>query len=153
MARGIVWKVKVSVPPGQAFDYVADIGRHPEWAMDSMTVEPDTAGGAGVGARFKAVGNLFGRPNPSTVTVTDLSRPDRLGFDAQDKRGVTHHEFRFLPEAGGTLVEREMTGVRQPWYGPIQFLIFKSAIDKNFNGALARLRERLEEQAGSPHDG
>lgn len=144
MARGIVWKVRVEQDAGRAFDYVADVARHPEWAMDRMTVERLDEGPVQVGSRFQAVGELFGRPNRSTVTMTDLARPVRLGFDAEDARGVTHHEFRFKEAGGGTLIEREMTGVRQPWYGPIQFLVFKPAIDRNFNGALAKLKERLE---------
>ena len=70
--------------------------------------------------------------------------PGCFAFDAEDKRGISHHEFRFTPSGSGTRIVREMTGVKQPWFGPILAIIFRGAIDKNFNGALAHLKERLE---------
>lgn len=144
MAGGMTWRVQAAVPPQRAYDYVADFTRHPEWAMDDMTIKPDSPGPVGVGSRFQAEGILFGRKNPSTVTVTDLNPTSSLGFDAQDRRGITHHEFRFTPQGGGTLIEREMTAVKQPWSGPILAVVFRGAINKNFDGALQKLKGMLE---------
>lgn len=127
--------------PDAAYDYVADITRHPEWAMDDMNVETLEPG-----KRYRATAPFFGRPNPSDLTVTTAQRPARFGFDAQDRQGITHHEFRFTAAGGGTVIEREMTGVRQPWFGPILAVVFRGAINKNFNGAMEKLKTRLEAQ-------
>ena len=132
------------VPPERAYDYVADLSRHPEWAMDDMSIEPEAPGPVQVGSTFAAAGMLFGRRNSSTVTVTALDRPRGLGFDAQDRQGITHHEFRFTAQDGGTLIEREMTGVKQPWFGPILAVVFRGAINKDYEGALQKLKRMLE---------
>jgi len=144
LARGFSWRVQAAVPPAQAYDYVADFTRHPEWAMDDMTIKQQSSGPVQAGTKFDAEGILFGRKNPSTVTVTELNPPSSLGFDAQDKQGITHHEFRFTAQDGGTLIEREMTGVKQPWFGPILAIVFRGAINKNFDGALQKLKAMLE---------
>jgi hypothetical protein len=136
---GMVWRVQTSVDPEIAYDYVADVRHHPDWAMDPMKVDVLEDG-----KKYRCEAPFFGRPNPSTVTVTDAQRPSRFAFDAEDKQGISHHEFRFTASGGGTVITREMTGVRQPWYGPILAVLFRGAIDRNFNGAMARLKENLE---------
>src|SRR5438270_5061561 len=144
----LTYKVVAKVPPDKAFQYVADIKRHAEWGMDDMKVDPVTGGPTKVGSRFNAVGHLLGKPNPSTVTVTAYEPPRRLAFDAEDKSTIFLHEFRFTPQNGGTLIERELTGKKRPVVQAILFPLFKGAIDKNFNGAMAKLKERLE--SGAP---
>lgn len=141
---GMIWRVQARVPPETAYDYVADVRHHPDWAMDPMTVDILEEG-----KRYRCEAPFFGRPNPSTVTVTDSQRPSRFAFDAEDRQGTTHHEFRFTADGGGTVITREMTGVKQPWYGPILRIVFRGAIDQNYNGALAKLKQNLEsEKAG-----
>lgn len=144
MARGMTWRVKAAVTPQAAYDYVADFTRHPQWAMDDMAITPRSPGPPQVGSKFDAEGMLFGRKNSSTVTVTDLNPPSSLGFDAQDRQGITHHEFRFTPDGEGTSIERELTGVRQPWFAPILAIVLRGAINKNFEGALQKLKRMLE---------
>ena len=141
---GMAWRVETGVSPEAAYDYVADVSHHPDWAMDPMTVDVLEDG-----KRYRCAAPFFGRPNPSTVTVTDSQRPSRFAFDAEDRQGISHHEFRFTPTAGGTLITREMTGVKQPWYGPILAMLFRGQIDKNFNGALAKLKQNLESKTAA----
>ncbi len=138
------WRVQAAVSPQRAYDYVADFTRHPEWAMDDMSIRPRSEGPPQVGSKFDAEGMLLGRKNSSVVTVTELSPPASLGFDAEDRQGVVHHEFRFTASDGGTLIEREMTGVKQPWFGPILAVVFRGAINKSFDGALQKLKTMLE---------
>jgi len=140
--KGPSWSVQVNCPSDKAYAYVADFLHHPDWAMDQMTISGD--GPATVGSKYKAVGHLFNKPNPSTVTVTALDAPSSLEFEAQDAKTITGHVFTFAKQGNGTQVTRQLYAVEGPWYGIIQFLVFKSAIDKNFNGALAKLKERLE---------
>ena len=39
---------------------------------------------------------------------------------------------------------REMYGVKQPFYGLLLLMIARGAIDKDYNGALANLKAKLE---------
>jgi uncharacterized protein YndB with AHSA1/START domain len=141
---GPAWKVHVDAPPEKAYDYVVDIMRHPEWGMDEMTMQADGQSAPAVGNRYKAEGTLFNRRNPSTVTITALEPPRRIEFEAEDSNSITGHVFTFDREGSGTLITRQIYGVKQPFYGPVLFLIFRGAINKNFNGALEKLKQKLE---------
>jgi hypothetical protein len=73
----------VDVAPGitaTAFDFVADIGRHAERAMNAMTAEALDASPVHVGSRFRAAGHQRGRDWPSDLVVTECDRPTRFAF-------------------------------------------------------------------------
>lgn len=142
---GPSWKIHVHTTPEAAYAYVADFNKHPQWsfAADQMKIEgPERAE---VGSVYKASGKLLNRDNPSTVTVTELEPSRRIEFEAEDAGGpISGHVFTFEKDGDGTLITRQMYGVKQPWYGPILFLLAKGAIDKDYNGALANLKAKLE---------
>ena len=97
-----------------------------------------------VGMTYKAEGLLMGKVNPSTVTITDYDPPKRFAFDAEDKNSIFHHEFLFTGEGDGTRVERRVTMPKGPWYNPIMMTIFKGTVVKNYDGALAKVKAKLE---------
>jgi Polyketide cyclase / dehydrase and lipid transport len=146
MAYSAVYNVDVKAPQSKVFDYVADVSRHGEWgsADDHMKASAEKPGPAAVGARFKADGMLNGKANPSVVTITALDSPKRLAFDAEDSNSVFHHEFVFSPAGGGTHVERNVTMTKGPFYFPIVLALFKSTVQKNYNGAMSNLKAKLE---------
>lgn len=146
---GPSWTVQVGVPPEQAYAYVADLSRHGEWGSqaDEMTIKPDEPGGPAVGKTYTADGILLGKRNPSKVKITALEPASRVEFEYEDARGSGGHVFSFAPEGGGTLITRQIYGIKQPFFGPLLFRIFKSRIDVNYNGALSNLRGRLESGA------
>lgn len=148
---GPTWKIHIDAPPAKVYDYVADVGRHAEWASaaDDMKIASDSPGAAAVGSTYSAEDTLLGKRNPSKVTITALERPDRVEIEAEDASGISGHVFTFTPEAGGTLVTRRIYGVKQPFLGPILFLLFKSKIDVNFNGALQNLKRKMEAGAAA----
>ena len=141
---GPKWTVHVDAAPEATYAYLVDITKHPEWGMDDMTVDSETQGPAKVGSRYQAEGTLQGKRNKSTVVVTDLDPPSRIEFEAEDARGISGHVFTLTPQDGGTQVTRQIYGVKQPFIAPLFLLIFKGAIDKNFNGALSKLKTKLE---------
>jgi uncharacterized protein YndB with AHSA1/START domain len=136
--------VSINAAPDKVYSYVADFSKHPEWSMDDLKIDAQTPGPLQVGSRFNAVGHLLGKPNPSTVSVTALDPPKSFEFEAEDKRGITGHVLTFTPEGSGTKVTRQIFAVKQPALGPLLFAIFKGAINKNFDGALQKLKTNLE---------
>ncbi|MEP7105948.1 MAG: SRPBCC family protein [Chloroflexota bacterium] len=138
----------MKVPPDKAYAYVADLSRHAEWsfAADKMTIKSDNPGPAAVGSAYSAEGNLMGR-NRSKVTITALNPPTSLEFESEDKAGINGHVFEFVAKDGGTLITRKMFGVKVPFYGPLLFLLARGAIDKDYNGALANLKTKLDSGA------
>jgi hypothetical protein len=128
---------------------VADIGRHAEWGSeaDGMTIKPDQPGEPAVGKTYTADGTLLGKRNPSKVTITALVPPERVEFEYEDARGSGGHVFTFTPQEGGTLITRQIYGIKQPFFGPLLFRMFKKKIDVNYNGALNNLKSKLESGA------
>ena len=142
---GPSWQVHVKASPEKVYAYVADLSRHAEWsyAPDQMTIAARVPGEVRVGSKFDAEGNLMGR-NKSVVTVTALDPPRSLEFEAEDRSGISGHVFTFESQDGGTLITRQMFGVKQPFYGPLLLMIARSAINKDYNGAMANLKDKLE---------
>jgi hypothetical protein len=160
VAYSALYTVDVTVPPSIVFDYVADVSRHGEWASeyDHMKASAEEPGQPAIGARYKAEGISFGtarsastlnsKPAKSVVTITALEAPKRLAFDAEGSNWLFHHEFTFSPSKGGTRVERHVTMTKGPFYFPIVLSIFKGKVQKNYNGAMANLKTRLEGLGG-----
>ena len=149
MAYSATYSVVVKAPQGNVFDYVADVASHGEWASepDHMKVSAEKAGPPAVGSKYKAEGILNGKVNPSAVTITALESPSRFAFDAEDANSVFHHEFVFSPREGGTNVERIVTMTKGPFYFPLVLAIFKSTVQKNYNGAMQNLKSKMESGA------
>jgi hypothetical protein len=140
----------VNVPPEKAYAYVADLGRHGEWgsAADEMSIKADQPGEPAVGKTYSSEGILLGKRNASKVTITALDPPERVEFEYEDPRGTGGHVFTFTTQNGGTLITRQIFGIKQPLLGPVFFRMFKRKIDVNYNGALNNLKTKLE--SGAP---
>jgi uncharacterized protein YndB with AHSA1/START domain len=146
LAYSAAYTVEVNAPPSKVFDYVADVSRHGEWGSedDHMKATAETPGPPAMGSRYKADGLLNGKPNQSTVPITALEPPKRLAFDAEDSNSVFHHEFTFTPAGGGARVERHVTMTKGPFYFPLVLSIFKSTVQKNYNGAMSNLKAKMD---------
>jgi uncharacterized protein YndB with AHSA1/START domain len=146
MAYSATYEIAIKSPQSKVFDYVADVSRHGEWGSepDHMKATAERAGPPAVGARYKAEGVLNGKVNPSVVTITALESPKRFAFDAEDSNSIFHHEFVFSQSNGGTSVQRTVTMTKGPFYFPIVLGIFKSTVQKNYNGAMLNLKTKVE---------
>jgi uncharacterized protein YndB with AHSA1/START domain len=146
MAYSASYSVDVKAPQAKVFDYVADVSRHGEWgsADDHMKAAAEKPGPPAMGSRYSAEGMLNGKPNHSVVTITAIDAPKRVAFDAEDSNSVFHHEFTFSPANGGTHVERHVTMTKGPFYFPLVLAVFKSTVQKNYNGAMSNLKTKLE---------
>jgi len=147
MADGMHWEIRVKAGADKVWDYVSDVAQHGEWGMDDMTIKSVTPGPTKVGSKFEAEGTLLGKRNPSTVTSTDWQPSKMFAFDAEDKSSIMHHTFRFTSEDGGVLIQRDATATKRPLWQTLLLPLFKGTIDKDYNGALAKLKTKLE--AGS----
>jgi hypothetical protein len=112
-----------------------------------MTITAEQPGAPAVGKTYTAEGTLLGKRNPSKVTITALDPPNHVEFEYEDSRGSGGHVFTFTPQEGGTLITRQIFGIKQPFFGPLLFVIFKRKIDVNYNGALKNLKTKLESGA------
>lgn len=146
MAYSASYSVDVNAPQAKVFDYVADVSRHGEWgsADDHMKAAAEKPGPPAIGSRYSADGMLNGKPNHSVVIITALDAPKRVAFDAEDSNSVFHHEFTVSPANGGTHVERHVTMTKGPFHFPLFLAIFKSTVQKNYNGAMSNLKTKLE---------
>jgi ligand-binding SRPBCC domain-containing protein len=140
----------VSVPPVIAFDYLADITRHAEWAHRPLTAEPLDPRPVHVGSRFRAVGRQGGRNWPSDLVVTDCDRPRRFAFTATGgpipatEDHLHRHEFMFSEERGGTrLLVRRTNPIPGRAIRLLLPLITRYALRVRFR-TIEKLRQRLE---------
>jgi hypothetical protein len=68
------------------------------------------------------------------VTITALESPKRV-------------EFTLTPEGDGTRFERRVTLTKGPFYLPLVFMIFKSAVVKPYDDAMQNAKAKLESVA------
>ena len=98
----------IGVPPEVAFDYVADMSRHREWAVHEIEVRPLDRGPTRLGSRFRARGKQGNRWWPADLEVTAHERPARFAFTATggplgtEEGRLDRHEFIFAAQDGGT---------------------------------------------------
>jgi len=142
-----VYRVVINAGPEKVFAYVSDLTRHPEWSGGKLTIEALTAGSVAVGSQYKSFGEVAGQQyRPNELRVTHYEPPTRFTFTAQDRDfGEVTHEFRFTPQADGTLMERTISMKMNPAMAFafklfIRPLIGQPMMDKAF----ARLKEKLE---------
>ena len=142
--KGPSWSVDINAPRDRVFAYVADISRHPEWGMDLIEVD-GPRGVAQEGFTYQTAGTLRGKRNESTLFVSALQAPELLEFEAQDSSGIVGHVFVFEATGdGSTHVTRTIYAIVQPATAPLRFILGRGAINKNFNGALQKLKETME---------
>jgi uncharacterized protein YndB with AHSA1/START domain len=98
----------IGVPREVAFDYVADMTRHSEWAVHEIEVKALEPGVTHLGSRFSSRGRQGNRWWPSDLEVVAYEPPYRFAFTATGgplgtEEGRLHrHEFLFVPEGDGT---------------------------------------------------
>jgi len=139
------YSIVASTTPEAAYAYVADITKHPEWSPDNLKVDPEQAGPPAVGAKYKTIGHLVGKPNSSVVEITALT-PDRaVTFTATDGNSIFQHEFTFTKEQGGTRIDRNVTAIKSPMiFKIISPILEPLVIRPGTMKSLGMLKDRLE---------
>ena len=139
------YSIVAKTTPDAAYAYLADLTKHPEWSPDDMKMVAETPGVVTVGSRYKAVGNLVGRPNPSVVEIIGLEPGRLVAFTSTDGNSKWQHEFTLTPEGGTTRINRKVTPLKAPPGFGILFAIFHPFIIGPGNmKSMGMLRDRLE---------
>ena len=142
-------QIRVHAPLQQAFDYVSDLTRHPEWSGGELKIEAVTPGPISVGKEYRSRGEVaVQKDRPNTVRVSAYEPPHKFGFIANDPDfGDVSHVFTFTQQSGGVLIERAMTVSLNPIIAlGFRFLIYPFVGRPSMNKSLAKLKEKLESQ-------
>ncbi len=142
-----LYRVWINASPEKVFAYVSDLTRHPEWSGGKLRIEPLTPGPVGVGSQYKSFGEVAGQLNrPNELRVTHYEPPTRFAFAAQDPGfGEVVNDFRFIPQDGGTLMERTLS-IKMNLLMAFAFRLFIRPLvgQPMMDKAFARLKESLE---------
>lgn len=149
-----IYSVSVKCSLEDAFDYVADVTRHPEWASDEMHVDLLSADKTRVGASYRTTGHseLWNTDNVAQVTVTRFERPSAFEIVCIDPHGEFRHLFTFGLEPDGRVrIERHYTvpDVLSEEARNRVASLMATVIEPSRRGAMARLGERLEALAAA----
>src|SRR5438094_887517 len=106
-------QIVVQSPPEKVYDYLADLGRHGEWAGDKLQIHQTSEGPVAVGTTFESNSSQMGKHN-AIVTVTDLVPNQRIGYEANDNTGHWRHEIDLEPADGGTRITKRVVRLSAP---------------------------------------
>jgi uncharacterized protein YndB with AHSA1/START domain len=135
-----------------AFDYVSDLARHPEWSGGELKIEEVTPGPIAVGKEYRSRGEVaIQKDRPNTVKVSEYEPPHKFGFVARDPNfGKVRHIFTFHEKNGGVQITRTMTLHLNPLIAfAFHFFIYPLIGKPSMDKSMAALKKKLESQAGS----
>jgi uncharacterized protein YndB with AHSA1/START domain len=133
----------VDAPPEKAFEYLADLTKHPEWAAHSLEVEPASAGPAAVGSTVNTVGHMMGT-HRATVKLTELRSPERIVYEAEDDTGHFRHWIAIAARDGGAEITKGVEPLRTNLTLKLMTPLMPLIISRGLKGDLQRIKERLE---------
>ena len=140
-------RILVRAPLQQAFDYVSDLTRHPEWSDGELKIEEVTPGPIAVGKEYASRGEVTLQKNrPNTVRVSVYEPPRTFGFIANDPdAGDISHVFTFNQQDKEVLIERAMTLTLNPILAILfRFVVYPFVGGPSMDKSLAKLKEKLE---------
>jgi hypothetical protein len=128
----------IQCSPQQAYDYLLDFTKHPEWVLNISKVTKETAGPISVGTKFKTSemappvpllkrmqsmlyfmqGMFSGANSYSNAEITALEAGRRIAWTGRVRKGasdfnVAHWEVILEAQNGGTLLTQRFNYVPQ----------------------------------------
>jgi uncharacterized protein YndB with AHSA1/START domain len=151
MGLDIAEQTMIDAPADRVWAYLADFGRHPEWARpkDELRIQPPTE--VRVGATFSSVGKDMGRDAKNAVTITEVVPGERIVYVATMDQGTVWRNAFELEQVGGRtrVTKREtLVSARFPWNVLTAILapLMKGEAAKMHASDLARIKARLEQR-------
>ena len=136
----ITASTNVRVDPQRAFEYVADLTKHAEWANPKSGLQVAHLEGAGVGAKYKSTQKFLGKDAGADITITVFDQSKKVAFDAVEHGKHFTHSFTFTPANGGTTITRDIDAPLPP----VVKIFAAPAIRKEAEAGLQALKEKLE---------
>ena len=130
--------------PDEAFAYVSDFEKAPEWISEMANIQKVTPGEVGVGTRFTQTVSLAGAPVEMTVQVTEYDPPRVYAYDGEGGPAQFTARFTFEPDGDGTRIRHDYDvtlGGALKLMGPM----VGSWLKKNTETAIEKLERRLSE--------
>ena len=138
--------INVSASPETAYQYLADLTKHPEWAAHTLEVQPSSEGPAMAGSTFNAVGHEMGT-HRATVKLTELRSPERIAYEAEDDTGHFRHWISISASRdGGTEITKGVEALRTNLMLTLLKPLMPMMVSRGLKGDLRRIKQRLEEQ-------
>jgi uncharacterized protein YndB with AHSA1/START domain len=138
--------IDVSASPEAAYQYLADLTKHPEWAAHKLEVEPASGGPAAAGSTYSAVGHEMGT-HRATVKVTELRSPERIAYEAEDDTGHFRHWISIsAARDGGAEITKGVEPLRTNLMLTLLKPLMPMMVSRGLKGDLRRIKERLEAQ-------
>ncbi len=139
-------QILVRAPLQSAFDYVADLSRHPEWS-GGLKIEALTQGPIAVGKEYVSRGEVAVQKNrPNTVRVSVYEPPNRFGFIARDPDfGDVTHEFIFEQRGQDLSIRRTITLNLNPFVAfAFRTIVYPLVGRPSMLKSMAALKAKLE---------
>ena len=152
MGLEIKTQTTVDATRERVFAYLADFGRHPEWAQPKDQLRINAPREVRAGATFTSIGKDRGRDAKNTVTIAEVVPGERIVYVATQDNGTTWRNILELADAnGGTRITRRVSSVSAKF--PFNVLLvllapmLKVEAAKIHASDLARIKSRLEQSA------
>ena len=136
--------LSVPRPPAEAFAYVADFERAPEWIPELTKVEKLTPGEIGVGTRFTQLVSLAGSEVEILVEVKEFDPPRVYAYEGDGGPAHFRASFTFEADGVGTRIRHDYDvtlGGALKLMGPV----VGGWIKRNTETAIENLKRRLSE--------
>lgn len=130
-----------------AFDYVADLTKHPEWSGGGLRIEAVSSEPIRVGKEYISKGEFaIQKDRPNKLKVTEFDPPRTFGFVANDPTiGDVFHTFTFVEKENKVLITRTMKLEMNPLFA-FGFALFVYPLSGNpsMKKAINNLKTKLE---------
>jgi len=133
----------VNVAPEKAYEYLADITKHTEWASHLASAEKTSDGAVTVGSTFTTVGKQLGT-HRAQVTITELVPNEKIAFESEDDIGRFRHNFLFAAKDGGTEITKGVEPLRRSVVFKLLTPLTPLIVPRGLATDLKKIKERLE---------
>lgn len=97
--------VRISRPPQEVFDYLANFETTAEWDPGIVEATKTSSGPVGVGSTFDLISDFRGRKIPVAYQMTEYEPPTRFVIVGRNKQFTGIDEIHFSPDGDGTRVD------------------------------------------------
>jgi len=128
--------------PAEAFAYIADMEKAPEWVPDLVRVKQLTPGEVAVGTKFSETVMMGNKEMEGSMEVTEYDPPHAYAHDGEGGPARFTARFTFEPDGAGTHVVHDYTVT---FSGAMKLMgpVLGSWVKKNSEKAIENLQRRL----------